>query len=157
MPLFAAYSRGESDCQSAASADAGPSWLQSSSFQLINDIEKSVGVTRVDQGHDDHDDDEKDVECEDSWHSGKLPKKAKKHKKEKKKKHKKSQDRDDAVRSGKEKAAATDAVKRSLLIPIDTVFSTHHKLRPDEAFYTDKKGDRNNLAFSNMYFKNVPK
>ena len=43
------------------------------------------------------------------------------------------------------------------ILPKGIVFSNGHHLRPDQSFYMDCDGDKNNLAFPTLYYKTVPR
>lgn len=82
-------------------------------------------------------------------------KRSKKHKKEKSKKKKKDHSKERA-KDVKSKTHASQIIQQQVpALPKGAVFSNGHHLRPDQAFYEDKSGDRNNLGFPNLYYKNV--
>ena len=78
-------------------------------------------------------------------------------KKKKNKDHSKSRDRKDKKHSHQEQPSSFDRKDDPPLIAKGVVFSNGLNLRPSQAFYQDTKGDKNNLAFPNLYYKYVPR
>lgn len=148
--MFAAYSKPSNECTATdtTQTSGASSWLQNESYVPLIPKPKDIPVESPSPAE--------LLQPSDYSPSRKRSKKVKKEKSKKKKKEKsKERDEDDKHRKRKDEGEKPEPKEIVPIVPRGTVFSNGLQLRPSQAFYEDRKGDRNNLGFPNLYYKHV--
>jgi len=137
--MFAAYSK-KDDTEPSSENVSSSGWLKSGSF-----VFGASSETPIPQEF------QQTISSSETYVKSKSKKKSKEkdsHKKSHKYKHKKNKE-DHSKKT-------RDVKEENLPLPKGTIFSSPG-MRQDMCFYQDCTGDRNNLAFPKLYYKNVAK
>ena len=132
--MFAAYSKNDEIINSSEKVSSSDDWLKNASFSLPSKSD----CFQINDSH-------QPSSSPSPTHKIRTDKKLKNHSSKKKShKHKK-----------KKAVENSNVDEESLPLPKETIFSGGLNLKLDQSFYQDKKGEKNNLAFPNLYNKNV--
>ncbi len=166
VDMFAAYSKkDDSNLDQSSSSKTEEGWLKNASFGVAQSSFSSSQLADT-SGNEHTSNSKKTQQSQDEYSKSKDHNKQKmksdgiKKKKKKKKKDEKDSNKTNITASVKLKADSREHCKNiktefSNKSVRKSVFSNGMHLRHDEAFFEDLKGDRDNFAFPNMYFKNV--